>query len=86
MIIIGAGVIGLELGSVWGRFGAEIEVVEYLDRITPAMDEEISKNFQRILEKQGMKFRLSTKVVSVTKQKNSAIVEIESVNGEKKKN
>lgn len=84
MIIIGAGVIGLELGSVWGRFGAEIEVVEYFDRITPAMDEEISKNFQRVLEKQGMKFRLSTKVISVSKQKNSAIVEIESVNGEKK--
>jgi len=84
MIIIGAGVIGLELGSVWGRLGAEIEVVEYLDRITPAMDEEVSKNFQRILEKQGMKFRLSTKVVSVIKQKNSAIVEIESVNGDNK--
>ncbi|MFM6972244.1 MAG: dihydrolipoyl dehydrogenase [Alphaproteobacteria bacterium] len=84
MIIIGAGVIGLELGSVWGRFGSEIEVIEYLDRITPAMDEEVSKNFQRVLEKQGMKFRLSTKVISVSKQKNSAIVEIESVSGDKK--
>lgn len=82
MIIIGAGVIGLELGSVWGRFGSEIEVIEYLDRITPAMDEEVSKNFQRVLEKQGMKFRLSTKVISVSKQKNSAIVEIESVSGD----
>lgn len=78
MIIIGAGVIGLELGSVWGRMGAEIEVIEYLDKITPAMDEEISKNFQRILEKQGFKFRLSTKVVSVKKDKKGAIVEIES--------
>lgn len=67
MIIIGAGVIGLEMASVWGRFGAEIEVVEFLDKITPAMDAEISRNFQRILEKQGFKFRLSTKVVSVKK-------------------
>lgn len=67
MIVIGAGVIGLELGSVWGRLGAEIEVVEYLDKITPAMDAEVSRNFQRILEKQGFKFRLSSKVVSVKK-------------------
>ena len=56
MIIIGAGVIGLELGSVWGRFGAEIEVIEFLDKITPSMDAEISRNFQRILEKQCFKF------------------------------
>lgn len=81
MIVIGAGVIGLELGSVWGRFGAEIEVIEYLDKITPAMDGEISKNFQRILEKQGFKFRLSTKVVSVKKEGNGAIVEIEPAKG-----
>ena len=79
MIVIGAGVIGLELGSVWGRFGTEIEVVEYLDKITPAMDAEVSRNFQRILEKQGFKFRLSTKVVSVKKEKNGAKVEVESV-------
>jgi len=79
MIIIGAGVIGLELGSVWGRFGAEIEVIEYLDKITPAMDAEVSRNFQRILEKQGFKFRLSSKVVSVKKDKTGAKVEIESV-------
>ncbi len=67
MIIIGAGVIGLEMASVWGRFGTEIEVIEYLDKITPAMDAEVSKQFQRILEKQGFKFRLSTKVLSVKK-------------------
>lgn len=88
MIVIGAGVIGLELGSVWGRFGAEIEVIEYLDKITPAMDGEVSRNFQRILEKQGFKFRLSTKVVSVKKDKNGAketvLVEIESVSDGKK--
>ncbi len=81
MIVIGAGVIGLELGSVWGRFGAEIEVIEYLDKITPAMDAEVSRNFQRILEKQGFKFRLSTKVVSVKKDKNGATVEIEPAAG-----
>lgn len=79
MIVIGAGVIGLELGSVWGRFGAEIEVIEYLDKITPTMDAEVSRNFQRILEKQGFKFRLATKVLAVRKEKKSATVEIESV-------
>ncbi len=84
MIVIGAGVIGLELGSVWGRFGTEIEVVEYLDKITPAMDAEVSRNFQRILEKQGFKFRLSTKVVSVSREKNGAKVEVESVTDGKK--
>lgn len=82
MIVIGAGVIGLELGSVWSRLGSEVEVIEYLDRITPTMDDEISKNFQRILEKQGLKFRLSTKVLSVKKTKNSAIVEIAPANGQ----
>ena len=84
MIVIGAGVIGLELGSVWGRFGAEIEVVEFLDKIIPAMDAEVSRNFQRILEKQNFKFRLSTKVVSVKKGKKGAVVEIESVKDGKK--
>lgn len=84
MIVIGAGVIGLELGSVWGRFGAEIEVIEFLDKITPAMDAEVSRNFQRILEKQGFKFRLSTKVVSVKKDKKGATVEIENVADGKK--
>lgn len=84
MIVIGAGVIGLEMASVWGRFGAEIEVIEYLDKITPTMDNEVSKNFKRILEKQDMKFRLSTKVTSVQKTKSGVEVEIESVKGDKK--
>ncbi len=79
MIVIGAGVIGLEMASVWSRFGAEIEVIEFLDKITPAMDAEVSRNFQRILEKDGFKFRLSTKVVSVKKDKKGATVEVESV-------
>lgn len=81
MIVIGAGVIGLEMASVWGRFGAEIEVVEYLDKITPAMDNEVSRNFKRILEKQGFKFRLSTKVLSAEKTKNGVEVEIEPAKG-----
>ncbi|MBT3558043.1 MAG: dihydrolipoyl dehydrogenase [Rhodospirillales bacterium] len=62
MIVIGAGVIGLELGSVWRRLGAEVTVVEFLDHIMPGMDAEISKNMQRILKKQGMKFKMKTKV------------------------
>ncbi len=81
IIVIGAGVIGLEMASVWSRFGSEIEVIEYLDKITPAMDGEISRNFQRILEKQGFKFRLSTKVLSVKKDKSGAVVEIEPAAG-----
>lgn len=81
MIVIGAGVIGLEMASVWGRFGTEIEVVEYLDKITPAMDAEVSRNFQRILEKQGFKFRLSTKVISVKKAGTGAAVEVEASAG-----
>lgn len=86
LIIIGAGVIGLELGSVWSRFGAEVEVIEYLDRITPTMDLEISKNFQRILEKQGLKFRLNTKVINAKKINKNAEVEIEDIkNGTKEK-
>jgi dihydrolipoamide dehydrogenase len=62
MIVIGAGIIGLELGSVWRRLGAKVTVVEYLDRITPGMDEEIAKAFQRSLTKQGMTFKLGRKV------------------------
>jgi dihydrolipoamide dehydrogenase len=65
LLVIGAGVIGLELGSVWNRLGAEVTVVEFLDRILPGMDGEIARQFQRILEKQGFKFKLGAKVVSV---------------------
>lgn len=84
LIVIGAGVIGLEMGSVWSRFGAEVEVVEFLDKVTPSMDGEISKNFKRILEKQGIKFRLSTKVTSVKTSAKGAKVEVESVKDGKK--
>ncbi len=62
MVVIGAGVIGLEMGSVWRRLGAEVTVVEFLDHILPGMDAEVSKNMSRILKKQGMKFKMSTKV------------------------
>src|SRR5262249_32933223 len=59
------GVIGLELGSVWRRLGAEVIVVEFLDRILPGMDSEVCRQFQRILEKQGITFKLSSKVVAI---------------------
>ncbi len=62
LVVVGAGVIGLEMGSVWARLGSQVTVIEFLDRITPGIDGEVAKNFQRILEKQGMTFRLSTKV------------------------
>jgi dihydrolipoamide dehydrogenase len=65
LLIVGAGVIGLELGSVWHRLGSEVTVVEFLDRILPGMDGEVAKQFQRILEKQGFKFKLGAKVTAV---------------------
>jgi dihydrolipoamide dehydrogenase len=65
LLVVGAGVIGLELGSVWRRLGAEVTVVEFLDRILPGMDGEIAKQFQRILEKQGFAFKLGAKVTAV---------------------
>ncbi len=65
LLVVGAGVIGLELGSVWRRLGAKVTVVEFLDRILPGMDGEIAKQFQRILEKQGFAFKLGAKVTGV---------------------
>ena len=59
MMVVGGGYIGLEMGSVWSRFGSEVHVVEFLDHITPGMDKEISKEFMKILKKQGMKFHLT---------------------------
>ncbi len=75
MIVIGGGYIGLEMGSVWSRLGTEITVIEYLDHITPGMDLEISKEFQKILTKQGIKFKLNSKVNSVKNKKDSIVVE-----------
>jgi dihydrolipoamide dehydrogenase len=65
VVVVGAGVIGLELGSVWNRLGAEVVVVEFLDRILPGMDNEVAKQFQRLLEKQGFAFHLGHKVTKV---------------------
>lgn len=74
MVVIGAGVIGLELGSVYARLGAEVEVIEYLDIITPGMDSEVAKNFQKILSKQGLKFTLGAAVQGVKTTKTNATV------------
>ena len=67
LVVIGGGYIGLELGSVWRRLGAEVTVIEFLDRLVPTMDAEIAKQFERILGRQGMKFRLGTKVTGAAK-------------------
>ncbi|MFN6924677.1 MAG: dihydrolipoyl dehydrogenase [Tabrizicola sp.] len=74
MVVIGAGVIGLEMGSVYARLGTEVTVVEYLDAITPGMDAEVAKTFQRILTKQGLKFVLGAAVQSVTRTETGATV------------
>jgi dihydrolipoamide dehydrogenase len=84
LLVVGAGVIGLELGSVWKRLGAEVTVVEFLDRITPGIDGEISKTFQRILTKQGLTFQLSTKVTGVEKTKTGLKVTVEPAAGGEK--
>ncbi|WP_430447795.1 dihydrolipoyl dehydrogenase [Rhodophyticola sp.] len=74
MVVIGAGVIGLELGSVYARLGAEVQVIEYLDHITPGMDAEISKQFQRLLKKQGLEFTLGAAVQKIDATKTKAKV------------
>ena len=81
LIVVGAGVIGLELGSVWRRLGAEVTVVEFLDRILPGMDGEVAKQFQRMLEKQGFKFHLGHKVAKVEKTAAGATATIEPAAG-----
>jgi len=81
LLVVGAGVIGLELGSVWRRLGSEVTVVEFLDRITPGIDCEIGKTFQRILTKQGFTFQLSTKVMGVEKTKTGLKVTVEPASG-----
>ncbi|NWH07046.1 MAG: dihydrolipoyl dehydrogenase [Alphaproteobacteria bacterium] len=81
MLVIGGGYIGLEMGSVWRRLGSAVTVVEYLDRITPGMDGEISKQFQRILQKQGMTFKLGMKVVGADMKAGAVQVRIEPAQG-----
>lgn len=68
LLVVGGGVIGLELGSVWNRLGSEVTVVEFMDKILGPMDGDVSKNFQRMLKKQGMEFKLSSKVTGVEKK------------------
>jgi dihydrolipoamide dehydrogenase len=81
MIVVGGGVIGLELGSVWNRLGAKVTVIEYLDKLLGGMDGDVSKQFQRIIAKQGIDIRLSSKVTGVDKSGNGAKVTFEPVKG-----
>ena len=75
LIVIGGGYIGLEMGSVWSRLGSKVTVIEYLDHITPGMDRETSKEFQKILTKQGITFKLNNKVTSVNSINNKVVVD-----------
>ena len=81
LVVIGGGVVGLELGSVWRRLGAEVTVIEFLDRIVPTMDAEVATAFQRILTKQGMKFRLGRKVTGAVKGNAGVTLTVEPAKG-----
>lgn len=81
LVVVGGGYIGLEMGSVWRRLGSEVTVVEFLDRITPGMDGELSKALQRVLTKQGIAFRLGTKVVEAKRGKNGVALTLEPAEG-----
>ena len=83
MVVIGGGYIGLEMGSVWSRLGSEIQVIEFLDHITSGMDSEISKEFLKILQKQGIKFHLESKVESVKKESKGMTVKVSNKEGKK---
>ena len=74
MVVVGGGYIGLEMGSVWSRLGSEVQVVEFLDHITPGMDKEISSEFMKILKKQGIKFNMQNKVEKIKKNKSGVTV------------
>ncbi|TCR67453.1 dihydrolipoyl dehydrogenase [Bosea sp. BK604] len=81
LLVVGAGVIGLEIGSVWSRLGAKVTVVEFLDRILPGIDDEVAKQFQRILQKQGFEFHLGSKVTKVDATKKGTVVTVEPAAG-----
>ena len=81
LVVIGGGVIGLEMGSVYARLGTQVTVVEYMDKICPSMDTEITTNFKKMLEKQGLKFLMKTKVVGGAGGPNGCKVEIEPAEG-----
>ena len=76
LVVVGGGYIGLELGSVWSRLGSDVSVIEYLDRITPGMDSEISENLEKILTKQGLKFSLNSEVTAIDENNSGAVVTI----------
>ena len=84
MVVVGGGYIGLEMGSVWSRLGAEVHVVEFLDHITPGMDKEVSNEFMKILKKQGINFHMKHKVESVKKKSSGAVVSTLDEDGNKK--
>ena len=84
MVVVGGGYIGLEMGSVWSRLGAEVHVVEFLDHITPGMDKEISNEFMKILKKQGIKFHMQHKVDKIEKKNSSAVISTTDKDGNKK--
>jgi dihydrolipoamide dehydrogenase len=81
LVVVGGGYIGLEMGSVWGRLGARITVVEFLDRIVPAMDREVADEMHKALERQGMRFRLGTKVTEAKLSKSGATLTVEPASG-----
>jgi dihydrolipoamide dehydrogenase len=81
LLIVGAGIIGLELGSVWRRLGAEVTIVEFLDHILPGIDSEVAKNFHRMLQKQGLAFKLSSKVTAVDASGKTLKVKVEPAAG-----
>ena len=81
LVVIGAGIIGVELGSVYSRIGSEVHILEFLDHICPSLDGDLSKELKKVLEKQGLQFHLSTKVTKVQKEKKEVVIETE--NGEK---
>jgi len=81
MVVVGGGYIGLEMGSVWRRLGSAVTVVEFLDRITPGMDGELSRNLQRVLTKQGFAFRLGTKVVAAKRGADGVALTLEPAQG-----
>src|ERR1700733_8502049 len=81
LLIVGAGIIGLELGSVWRRLGAEVTIVEFLDHILPGIDSEVARQFHRMLEKQGLTFRLSSKVTAIDASGKTLKVKVEPAAG-----
>ena len=81
LLVVGAGVIGLELGSVWRRLGAQVHVVEFMDRILPGMDLEVARQFQRLLQKQGLSFQLSSKVTAIDASGNKLKASVEPAAG-----